>query len=156
MTTWTPEMLSTEQVDKRLRDGVIVQSTPAPGGLVWNRATPSLDSNNLIEDAGASAIVERDQTETGPQGDLLLFAVMDDHVRIFHGSSISCRRNLRFITGWYPNLTTTLQNPRPGRYDGIEHADHEPSNPLIATVRLGLFGISVISSRLAVGGGKHP
>lgn len=83
MTTRTFEMLSTEQVEKRLKDGTIVQSTVRPGGLVWNRATASLASNNPIEDASASVIVERDKTETGPEGDLLFFAVMDGHVRGF-------------------------------------------------------------------------
>ena len=77
-------MLSAEQVEKRLKESAIMQSTLRPGGLVWNRATASLASNNPIEDASASAIVERDQTETGPQGDLLFFAVMDGHVRPSH------------------------------------------------------------------------
>ena len=88
MATRTFEMLSTEQVEKRLKDGAIMQSTARPGGLVWNRATASLASNNPIEDASASAIVERDETETGPHGDLLFFAVMDGHVRPFHLPSI--------------------------------------------------------------------
>ena len=126
MATRTFEMLSTEQVDKRLRDGAILQSTSRPGGLVWNRATASLASNNPIEDASASAIVERDKTETGPQGDLLFFAVMDGHVRSFRVLSISCYQCERLITGWYSNLTTTLQNPRPGCCDGTEHA-YQPS-----------------------------
>lgn len=81
MATRTFEMLSTEQVEKRLKDGTIVQSTLRPRGLIWNRATASLASNNPIEDASASAIVERDETETGPEGDLLFFAIMDGHVR---------------------------------------------------------------------------
>ena len=83
MATRTFEMLSTEQAEKRLRDSAIIQSTVRPGGLVWNRATASLASNNPIEDASASAIVERDKTETGPEGDLLFFAIMDGHVRAF-------------------------------------------------------------------------
>ena len=76
-------MLSTEQVEKRLKDSAILQSTVRPGGLVWNRATASLASNNPIEDTSASAIIERDHTKTGPEGDLLFFAVMDGHVRAF-------------------------------------------------------------------------
>ena len=92
MATRTFEMLSTEQVEKRFEDGAIMQSTSRPGGLVWNRATASLASNNPIEDASASAIVERDQTETGPQGDLLFFAVMDGHVRSLRVLSISYHR----------------------------------------------------------------
>jgi len=79
MATRTFGMLSAEQVEKRLKDGSIMQSTVRPGGLVWNRATASLASNNPIEDASASAIVERDRTETGPEGDLLFFAIMDGH-----------------------------------------------------------------------------
>jgi len=108
MATRSFQMLSADQVDKRLRDNAILQSTVRPGGLVWNRATASLASNNPIEDASASAIVERDQTETGPEGDLLFFAVMDGHVRSFRVSSISCHNNKIFVTGWYSNLTTTL------------------------------------------------
>jgi len=83
MATRTFEMLSTDQVEKRLKDNAIIQSTIRPGGLVWNRATASLASNNPIEDASASAIIERDKTETGPEGDLLFFAIMDGHVRAF-------------------------------------------------------------------------
>lgn len=78
-TTRTFDMLSTDQVEKRLKDCAILQSTVRPGGLVWNRATASLASNDPIEDASASAIVERDKTETGPEGDLLFFAIMDGH-----------------------------------------------------------------------------
>lgn len=91
MTTRTFEMLSTEQVEKRLKDGAIVQSTARPRGLVWKRATASLASNNPIEDASASAIVERDRTETGPEGDLLFFAIMDGHVSPSRMLSIPCR-----------------------------------------------------------------
>lgn len=92
MTTRTFGMLSTEQVEKRLKDSAIMQSTARPGGLVWNRATASLASNNPIEDASASAIVERDKTEVGPEGDLLFFAIMDGHVRPFRVSFfIPCR-----------------------------------------------------------------
>lgn len=81
-------MLSTEQVEKRLKDSAIVQSTMRPGGLIWKRATASLASNNPIEDTSASAIIERDKTKTGPEGDLLFFAVMDGHVRLVLSSSI--------------------------------------------------------------------
>lgn len=91
MATRTFQMLSAHQVEKRLKDGAILQSTARPGGLVWNRATASLASNNPIEDASASAIVERDKVETGPEGDLLFFAVMDGHVLLFRVPSISCR-----------------------------------------------------------------
>lgn len=91
MATKTFRMLSTEQVEKRLKDSAILQSTPRPGGLVWNRATASLASNNPIEDASASAIVERDRTDTGPEGDLLFFAVMDGHVSPSRVLSIPCR-----------------------------------------------------------------
>jgi pyruvate dehydrogenase phosphatase len=90
--TRTFQMLSTDQVEKRLKDGTILQSTVRPGGLVWNRATASLASNNPIEDASASAIVERDKVEAGPEGDLLFFAVMDGHVCLIRvTSTISCR-----------------------------------------------------------------
>ena len=84
MATRTFEMLSTEQVEKRFKDSTIVQSTVRPGGLVWHRATASLASNNPIEDASASAIIEKDKTGKGPDGDLLFFAIMDGHVRAFN------------------------------------------------------------------------
>ena len=85
-------MLSTEQVEKRLKESAVVHSTVRPGGLVWNRATASLASNNPIEDASASAIVERDKTETGPDGDLLFFAIMDGHVSPFSCAAPSIPR----------------------------------------------------------------
>ena len=89
MTTRTFELVSPDHVEKRLKDGAIFQSTVRPGGFVWNRATASLASNNPIEDASASAIIERDKTQTGPDGDLLFFAVMDGHVRFRLPSSLS-------------------------------------------------------------------
>ena len=79
--TRTFETLSTERVEKRFEGTTIVQSTVRPGGLVWHRATALLASNNPIEDAIASAIIERDKTVKGPGGDLLFFAIMDGHVR---------------------------------------------------------------------------
>jgi pyruvate dehydrogenase phosphatase len=112
MTTRSFDLLSTNQVEKRLKENAIVQSTPRPSGIVWNRATASLASNNPIEDASASAIIERDKTETGPEGDLLFFAVMDGHVRPSRRSlnhSISLKQEVRHR----PVLTLHNYSPRP-------------------------------------------
>lgn len=107
MATKTFDFLSTDQVEKRLEDGAILQSTVRPGGLVWKRATASLASNNPIEDASASAIVERDKTEAGPEGDLLFFAVMDGHA----GTQTSQLLSKTLIPAVAMELSTLINPP---------------------------------------------
>lgn len=78
MTTQTIPLLSMDEVNSRLSENAISKTTRRPGGIVWNRTTASLSSNDPIEDANASAIVERDPNDPSA-GDLLFFAVMDGH-----------------------------------------------------------------------------
>lgn len=78
MSTRQIPLLSMEDVDTRLREHAVLKTTQRPGGIVWNRTTASLSSNDPIEDASANAIVERDPSDQAA-GDLLFFAVMDGH-----------------------------------------------------------------------------
>lgn len=78
MSTLQLPLLSMEDVNTRLTENAVIKTTRRPGGIIWNRTTASLSSNDPIEDTSASAIVERDPSDQSA-GDLLFFAVMDGH-----------------------------------------------------------------------------
>lgn len=78
MSTRAIQLLTKEEVEERLHEHA--QATAVQRrGVVWKQHTAYLASNNPIEDANASKIVERDPSELAPPGDLLFFAVMDGH-----------------------------------------------------------------------------
>ncbi|EMD40478.1 hypothetical protein CERSUDRAFT_121229 [Gelatoporia subvermispora B] len=72
-------LLSMDEVDARIRQNAVFKSTLRPNGILWKQATATLNANDPIEDANASAIVERDPTPNAPQGDFLFYTVMDGH-----------------------------------------------------------------------------
>ncbi|KAK7676880.1 hypothetical protein QCA50_020136 [Cerrena zonata] len=72
-------LLSKEEVEERLHAHKQVIRTPRPGGIIWNQHTAYVASNNPIEDANASNIVQRDPSDPSAPGDLLFYAVMDGH-----------------------------------------------------------------------------
>lgn len=78
VTTRAMSLLSKDQINARLTEHATSKTTPRPG-IVWKQATAHLASNNPIEDAYASAFVQRDATDPAGPGDLLFFAVMDGH-----------------------------------------------------------------------------
>ncbi|KAI0920920.1 hypothetical protein AcW1_004943 [Taiwanofungus camphoratus] len=79
MSTRSIPLLSKEQVDARLNEHAVFTSTTRPNGIIWKQSTAYLSSNDPIEDANSSAIVERDPSDPASPGDLLFFAVMDGH-----------------------------------------------------------------------------
>ncbi|KAI0677337.1 protein serine/threonine phosphatase 2C [Trametes maxima] len=79
MVTHTIPLLSKDEVDARLREHASAHSVMRHGGIVWRSATARLASNDPIEDANASLLIERDASDTSPPGDYLFFAVMDGH-----------------------------------------------------------------------------
>lgn len=72
-------LMSAAEVEARLRALESAQRVDRPGGLIWRYTTAQLPSNNPIEDAYASAIVQKDTRPGAPEGDLLFFSVMDGH-----------------------------------------------------------------------------
>lgn len=79
MATRTFPLLPLQVLEARIREHATLQSHSRPGGIVWKHATAGLASNDPIEDAHASQIVERDHTDPSYPGDYLFFAVMDGH-----------------------------------------------------------------------------
>ena len=75
VTTQSLPLLTMAAVEARIKQHASLRSTPRPDGIVWNEATAQLASNDPIEDAHASAIIQRDQSD----GDYLFFSVMDGH-----------------------------------------------------------------------------
>jgi pyruvate dehydrogenase phosphatase len=78
-------LLSTEEVDSRLRENEKSTKVERPAGacIVEKYETNSLASNDPLEDRRAEVIVERDRAVEGltalQKGDLGFFAVMDGH-----------------------------------------------------------------------------
>lgn len=72
-------LLTKEEADARLTEHAASASTVRPGGVVWTQSTAFLPSNDPIEDANASQIIQRDPSDPAAPGDLLFFAVMDGH-----------------------------------------------------------------------------
>lgn len=71
-------ILTKEEAEIRLHEHASMVST-IRRGIVWKQATAFLASNDPIEDANASKILERDPSNISPPGDLMFFAVMDGH-----------------------------------------------------------------------------
>ena len=78
MSTRAIQLLTKEEIEDKLHEHAEATSV-LRRGLVWKQHTAYLASNDPIEDANASKIVERDPSELSPPGDLLFFAVMDGH-----------------------------------------------------------------------------
>jgi pyruvate dehydrogenase phosphatase len=79
MATRTFPLLPLTVLEARIREHATFQFHSRPGGIVWKQATAALASNDPIEDAHASQIVERDPSDPSYPGDYLFFAVMDGH-----------------------------------------------------------------------------
>ena len=63
-------LLSKEEVEARLGEHAQVVSTVRQG-VRWNQATSFLPSNDPIEDANASKIIQRDPNDVSGPGDFL-------------------------------------------------------------------------------------
>jgi len=79
MTTRTIPILSLKTIEERINQNATSNSHTSPGGIDWNYSTASLASNDPIEDANATQIVRRDDSDPSAPGDYLFFAVMDGH-----------------------------------------------------------------------------
>jgi len=79
MTTRTIPILSLATIEERINKNATSSSHTSPGEIDWNYSTSSLASNDPIEDANATQIVRRDDSDPSAPGDYLFFAVMDGH-----------------------------------------------------------------------------
>lgn len=78
MSTRTLELLTKEEVDRKLSEHAVQASTKR-AGVVWNQATAFVPANDPIEDANASEVVQRDPGDASAPGDFMFFTVMDGH-----------------------------------------------------------------------------
>lgn len=79
MTTKRFPLLPLKELEARLHEHAVSETTTRPNGIVWKYTTSNLASNDPIEDAHANQIVERDPDDPSAPGDYLFFAVMDGH-----------------------------------------------------------------------------
>ena len=79
MTTRTIPILPLKIIEERINQNATSMSYSSPEGTSWNYSTASLSSNDPIEDANATQIVRRDESDPSAPGDYLFFAVMDGH-----------------------------------------------------------------------------
>ncbi|KAF5363748.1 hypothetical protein D9756_000190 [Leucocoprinus leucothites] len=79
MTTRTISILPLKTIEERINQHATSKSHNSPGGISWNYSTAFLASNDPIEDANATQIVQRDESDPSAPGDWLFFAIMDGH-----------------------------------------------------------------------------
>lgn len=79
MSTRRIEILPLKTLEDRINQNTSVSSHTSPEGIRWNHTTAFLASNDPIEDANATQIVHRDDSDPSAPGDYLFFTVMDGH-----------------------------------------------------------------------------
>jgi len=72
-------LLPLKELEARLHENAVSETTTRPNGITWKYTTSNLASNNPIEDAHSNQIIERDPNDPSAPGDYLFFAVMDGH-----------------------------------------------------------------------------
>jgi pyruvate dehydrogenase phosphatase len=110
-------LLSLKDIDERIRANAISETRVRPNGLSWKYTTASLSSNDPIEDAHASQIIQRDDDDPLAPGDYLFFAVMDGHSG-YHTSQLLSRVLINAVA---LELSQLIQKPEstshPGRLE---------------------------------------
>lgn len=140
-------LLTKEEVEARLHEHVQTTRTARPGGIVWNQHTAYVASNNPIEDANASNIVQRDPNDPSAPGDLLFYAVMDGHggfdtsrllskillpaVALEYSSLIQDPKSIVPKGGWLDSLTSIISPTRVN----LSHFDSNPDYVSLAIQR---------------------
>jgi pyruvate dehydrogenase phosphatase len=79
MTVKRYTLLPLKELEARLHENAVSETTTRPNGITWKYTTSNLASNDPIEDAHANQIIERDPDDPSAPGDYLFFAVMDGH-----------------------------------------------------------------------------
>ncbi|KAI0082364.1 protein serine/threonine phosphatase 2C [Panus rudis PR-1116 ss-1] len=103
----TLPLLSKDEVEARLKEHERLVVTPRPNGIVWKQATTYLASNDPIEDANASKIIQRDPTDPSV-GDLLFYTVLDGHA----GPHTSQLLSHVLLPAVALELSTLIDNPK--------------------------------------------
>jgi len=107
MTVKRFSLLPLKELEVRLHENAVSETTTRPNGITWGYTTANLASNDPIEDAHANQIVERDADDPSAPGDYLFFAVMDGH----SGSDTSKLLSRILIKGVAIELANLVSKP---------------------------------------------
>jgi pyruvate dehydrogenase phosphatase len=108
MSTQTAPLLPMSVLESRIREHATINTHSQPGGPIWKHATAALSSNDPIEDAHCSQIIQRDESDPSAPGDYLFFAVMDGH----GGRETSQLLSRVLIKGVALELSSLVTNPK--------------------------------------------
>ncbi|KAJ3501411.1 hypothetical protein NLJ89_g9349 [Agrocybe chaxingu] len=115
MVSRTFSLLSGKGVEERIRGNAISETQARPDGITWKYTTASLASNDPIEDANATQIVQRDASDPSYPGDYLFFAVMDGH----GGYETSRLLSRILIQGVALELSALVKDPKAAARPGL-------------------------------------
>lgn len=105
--TRSAPLLPMNVLEPRMREHATFNTYPQLGGPIWKYTTASLPSNDPIEDAHCSQIIQRDESDPSAPGDYLFFAVMDGH----GGRDTSQLLSRVLIKGVALELDSLVKNP---------------------------------------------
>ena len=108
MSTKTAPLLPMSILQSRIREHATINTYSRPGSPIWKYATAALQSNDPIEDAHCSQIIQRDESDPSAPGDYLFFAVMDGH----GGRETSQLLSRVLIKGVALELNSLVTNPK--------------------------------------------
>lgn len=134
ISTQTASLLPMSVLESRIREYATINTYSRPGGPIWKYTTAALPSNDPIEDAHCSQIIQRDDSDPSAPGDYLFFAVMDGH----GGRETSQLLSRVLIKGVALELNSLVANPQ---------TESEPS--LIQKMKSSLWSSSSPSAQSA-------
>ena len=129
MSSRTLPLLSLKEVEARIQQNAVSETHTRPNGISWKRTTAFLASNDPIEDANSSQIIERDASDPSAPGDYLFFAVMDGHAG-YQTSQLLSRILIKGVALELSALTAEPNaRPQPGLYGRLQSLLWPSSRP---------------------------
>ena len=122
----TFSLMSLKHIDERIRANAISETRSRPNGLSWKHTTASLSSNDPIEDAHSTQIIQRDDDDPSAPGDYLFFAVMDGHGG-YHTSQLLSRVLINAVALELSQLIKKPESAHPGRLEWAKSFIWSPS-----------------------------
>ena len=123
-------LLSQQEAEQRLSEHAEAAST-VRRGVAWKQSTAFVASNDPIEDANASKIIERDPSPISPPGDLLFFAVMDGHAG-YHTSRLLSKTLIPAVALELATLINESEDaaPKASRLQGLKSLFSRSNNSI--------------------------
>ncbi|TFK43750.1 phophatase 2C family protein [Crucibulum laeve] len=120
MSTRTVTLLPRNVLEERINEHATTKMhTSSHDAIVWKYTTATLSSNDPIEDANASEIIQRDTSDPSAPGDYLFFAVMDGHGG-FKTSQLLSRTLIRAVALELSALVTNPTATKTGLLDNVK------------------------------------